>query len=67
MQSVAGWRPQRSWGIMEGMATHDHHDHHHGHDHGELDATELRVRALQTLLAEKGYIDPAALDAIVDT
>ncbi|MCE3270509.1 MAG: nthA [Ramlibacter sp.] len=54
---------------MEGMATHEHHDHDHHHDHGhsELDATELRVRALQTLLAEKGYIDPAALDAIVDT
>ncbi|MEJ5991605.1 nitrile hydratase subunit alpha [Ramlibacter sp. PS3R-8] len=47
------------------MATHEHHDH--GHDHSELDATELRVRALQTLLAQKGYIDPAALDAIVDT
>jgi nitrile hydratase len=53
---------------MEGMATHEHHDHDHDHDdHSELDATELRVRALQTLLAEKGYIDPAALDAIVDT
>lgn len=52
---------------MEGMATHEHHDHHHDHDHSELDATELRVRALQTLLEEKGYIDPAALDAIVDT
>ncbi len=51
---------------MEGMATHEHHDHH-DHGHSELDATELRVRALQTLLAEKGYIDPAALDAIVDT
>ncbi|WP_332824061.1 nitrile hydratase subunit alpha [Ramlibacter sp.] len=48
------------------MATHEHHDHH-DHGHSELDATELRVRALQTLLAEKGYIDPAALDAIVDT
>jgi nitrile hydratase len=53
------------WCIMEGMSTHEH-DHHH-HDHVELDATELRVRALQTILSEKGYIDPAALDAIVDT
>ena len=26
---------------------------------------ELRVRALETILSEKGYIDPAALDAIV--
>ncbi|MBC5786156.1 nitrile hydratase subunit alpha [Ramlibacter sp. USB13] len=45
---------------------HDH-DHDHDHDHSELDATELRVRALQSVLAEKGYIDPAALDEIVDT
>jgi nitrile hydratase subunit alpha len=27
----------------------------------------LRVRALETVLAEKGYIDPAALDALIDT
>jgi nitrile hydratase len=50
---------------MEGMSTHEHE--HHDHDHVELDTTELRVRALQTILSEKGYIDPAALDAIVDT
>ena len=50
---------------MDSMATHEQHDHDHAHS--ELDATELRVRALQSLLAEKGYIDPAALDAIVDT
>ncbi len=28
---------------------------------------ELRVRALETILTEKGYVDPAALDAIVQT
>jgi nitrile hydratase subunit alpha len=52
------------------MTEHDHHDHHHGHDHGEaseLSEIELRVRALQTILIEKGYADPAALDAIVET
>ncbi|MGV3571463.1 MAG: nitrile hydratase subunit alpha [Ramlibacter sp.] len=44
------------------------HAHSHDHpEHSELDATELRVRALQSVLAEKGYIDPAALDVIVDT
>ena len=43
------------------------HDHSHPHDHGsELSETELRVRALETVLTEKGYVDPAALDAIVD-
>lgn len=28
---------------------------------------QLRVRALETILTEKGYVDPAALDAIVET
>jgi nitrile hydratase len=41
--------------------------HSHAHEHSELDANELRVRALQTILAQKGYIDPAALDVIVET
>ena len=41
-------------------------DHDHPHEHGsELSETQLRVRALETILTEKGYIDPAALDAIV--
>ena len=43
---------------------HDDHGHHH-HDHSELSETELRVRALETVLAEKGYIESAALDAII--
>jgi nitrile hydratase len=47
---------------------HDHdHDHHeHEHDHSELSETQLRVRALETVLTEKGYVDPKALDAIVE-
>jgi nitrile hydratase len=28
---------------------------------------ELRVRALETLLTQKGYVDPAALDVLIDT
>jgi nitrile hydratase subunit alpha len=43
------------------------HDHDHPHEHSELSETQLRVRALETILTEKGYIDPAALDAIVET
>ena len=47
----------------------DHDDHHHDdhhHDHGsELSEMQLRVRALETVLAEKGYFDPAAIDALV--
>jgi nitrile hydratase len=47
------------------MSPHDHDDHHH--DHSELSETQLRVRALESILTEKGYVDPAALDAIVET
>jgi nitrile hydratase len=45
---------------------HDHHDH--DHDHGQEPPSEaaLRVKALETVLVEKGLVDPAALDAIVD-
>ncbi len=47
---------------------HDHdHDHDYHHDHSELSETQLRVRALETILTEKGYVDPKALDAIVET
>ena len=42
---------------------HDHDDHHDN----ELDPMAARVRALETILVEKGLIDPAAVDAIVDT
>ena len=46
------------------MATHDHdHEHHEGSELSEMD---LRVRALETVLVEKGYVDPAALDRIVE-
>ena len=39
----------------------------HDHDHGsELSETELRVRALETILVEKGYVEPAAVDRIVE-
>lgn len=41
-------------------------NHDHEHDHSELDDDNVRVRALQSILTEKGYIDPAALDVIVD-
>ena len=45
---------------------HDNHHHDHDHDHSELSETQLRVRALETVLTEKGYVDPKALDAIVE-
>ena len=61
------------------MSEHDD-DHHHGHHHhghgiddpahphnAPLTEVQLRVRALESLLTEKGLVDPAALDALVDT
>jgi hypothetical protein len=56
------------------MSGHDH-DHDHAHDHAhdddhhhgsELSEVQLRVRALETVLTEKGYVDPATLDRIVE-
>jgi nitrile hydratase subunit alpha len=53
----------------------DHGDHHHDgdhhggdhHEHGSaLSEMQLRVRALETVLTEKGYVDPAALDRIIE-
>lgn len=46
---------------------HDHsHGHDHNHDHSHLDETAVRVRALESLLIKKGYVDPAALDAVIE-
>jgi nitrile hydratase len=42
------------------------HDHHHDHQDVPSDLT-LRVKALESLLVEKGIVDPAALDALIDT
>jgi len=44
-----------------------HDDHDHAHEHSELGEMDLRVRALETLLADKGYLEPAALDVLIDT
>ena len=46
--------------------------HSHGHgtahdDHSHLDEMDIRVRALETLLTEKGYVEPAAIDRIIQT
>ncbi|WP_430251448.1 nitrile hydratase subunit alpha [Neorhizobium sp. DAR64860/K0K1] len=51
---------------------HDDHEHHqgHSHDHGHDNRytdMQARVRALETVLVEKGLIDPKAVDAIVET
>ncbi|WP_206530193.1 nitrile hydratase subunit alpha [Nordella sp. HKS 07] len=44
------------------------HDHDHDHDEGsELSPIALRVKALESLLVEKGYVDPQALDVLIET
>jgi nitrile hydratase subunit alpha len=43
------------------------HDGHEHDDHLELSPIALRVKALESLLVEKGYVDPAALDVLIDT
>jgi len=49
------------------------HIHDHSHVHGNEEHThppsdlELRVKALESLLVEKGLVDPSAMDAIIET
>ena len=50
---------------------HDHdHDHDHGHDHGHHERpashSELRARALEALLVERGLVSTDAIDAVVE-
>jgi nitrile hydratase subunit alpha len=46
----------------------DHHDHDHDHAHQVVPSDlTLRVKALESLLVEKGLVDSAALDALIDT
>jgi nitrile hydratase len=47
------------------MGEHEHHHHEQGAQRAPS-ALESRVRALEALLTEKGYIDPAALDVLID-
>lgn len=45
---------------------HDQDNHRHDRP-SELSETHLRVRALETILVEKGYLDPAALEVLIET
>lgn len=50
------------------MSEHHHHDHEHVREHDRpLSGPALRVKALESLLVEKGLVDPPALDALIDT
>ncbi|HET9471680.1 MAG TPA: nitrile hydratase subunit alpha [Usitatibacter sp.] len=48
---------------------HEHHPHHDhdGEDGSTLSEMDLRVRALESLMVDKGYVDAAALDVLIET
>ncbi len=45
----------------------DNSHHDHDHDHSHLDEMDLKVRTLESLLIDKGYVKAEALDEIVET
>ena len=61
--------PDGAGGVVAHKPSHaQDHDHDHDHDHQAVPSDlTLRVKALESLLVEKGLVDRAALDALVDT
>jgi len=54
--------------LAQGNPAGDAHEHEHDHDHQDVPGDPaLRVKALESILVAKGLVDPAALDALVDT
>lgn len=49
------------------MSDSKKHSHDHSHDHSHWSDMDLKVKTLESLLIDKGYVDPAALDVIVET
>ncbi len=73
-------KEDRDGGGRKATRTGSDDTHHHGHDHDDalrhrhgrasgshFSDVELRVKALESLLVDKGLVDPAALDALIDT
>ncbi len=50
----------------DGAHAKEHTDHDHDHQVVPSDPA-LRVKALESLLVAKGLVDPAAVDALIDT
>src|ERR1700688_2574564 len=54
--------------VTPDLARAQEHDHDHDHDHQVVPSDPaLRVKALESLLVEKGLVDRSALDALIDT
>ena len=65
---AAGAAAPASAGAHDSDAVHEHTHNAHGHDHQEVPSDlALRTKALESLLVEKGLVDPKALDALIDT
>jgi nitrile hydratase len=54
-------------GDSKGNLHEQSHDGAHHHDGSALSEIELCVRALESLLVEKGYVDLHALDILIET
>ncbi len=60
--------PSEDHSAVEEAPLSEKSNDHHVHDHTEPPSDlELRVKALESLLIEKGLVDPAALDLLIDT
>jgi nitrile hydratase len=54
--------------VTPSLAHAQSHDHDHDHDHQDVPSDPaLRAKALESLMVAKGLVDPAALDALIDT
>ena len=59
---------RRDFPPTAGSAAAHAQGHEHDHEHQAVPSDPaLRVKALESLLVEKGFVDPAALDALIDT
>lgn len=62
-QNVRFWTRPQLYATVQ-LMPHDHHDHPHSLLPPD---PQLRVQALETILTEKGLVDPASLQLIIDT
>jgi nitrile hydratase len=61
----SGYTRLRRSETQEDAALSEHHHDHHDHTEPPADVV-LRVKALESLLVEKGLVDPAAIDLLID-
>lgn len=67
LATAAGAAGAAAAGDLTAHAQDQEHAHEHDHAHQAVPSDmALRVKSLESLLVEKGYVDPAALDALVD-